>query len=123
MPSLGWGHVNPVPAGLPRRSLRENVTTFLEKGPKYPSPEENLFHYLRTRDGTTNLSQLLGAELAYLCFQGPDCPLLYSAKEETWYVYDQYWRAQSLAGPKVLFQTVLLQVLKRAVAIASMDPL
>ena len=60
--------------------------------------------YLQHLGAAENMSQLLQAELAYLCFMGADCPLLYHATEKQWFVYEQYWRAQALSGPKVLFQ-------------------
>ena len=132
LPKLGWDHLRPAPLVTARRSLRKRVNLFAigkreEEGSwkdPWKAPEERLLGYLQHLGAAENMSQLLQAELAYLCFMGADCPLLYHATEKQWFVYEQYWRARALSGPKVLFQdaeTGFIPAAKKAVAKAESE--
>jgi hypothetical protein len=88
-PVRAWGQMVQKPcAEVPK----ETLTTALDKFSKDNRGAERcsiLFMYMKSVPSHTNLSQLLQAQLVYLCFQGDNCPLFYSSSNDTWYMWDQ----------------------------------
>ena len=71
--------------------------------------DDIIMTYLKNLPFGTPLSQKLQAEVVYLYFCGEDCPLLYDADGEEWYVWDLRWHpvGSSLARVKPFLQKQL----------------
>ena len=91
-------------------NAKETLTTALDKFLKdnAQSPRTDVvLKYVQSIGPSTNLTQLLQAQLAYLWFHGEECPLFYASATDEWYVWDQKWRASRIMREKFasLFRT------------------
>ena len=88
LPRAGWGHQKEVKDANNRGpSLRAPLDKFASEKAGL-GRDDIIMTYLKNLPFGTPLSQKLQAEVVYLYFCGEDCPLLYDADGEEWYVWD-----------------------------------
>ena len=106
--------------GAAKPKISDAVDVFLERNDTIADKAELMLKYVQELSASVDNSQLLQAEIAYMCFKGPQCPLLYHASTERWCSWEEYWRpaCANLTRVKVYFQTNLLQTLRRVIELA-----
>jgi hypothetical protein len=108
-------------------SLTERLDAFLQAAAAGAAPPlsraEAMLRYLKSLGDDRANSQLLEADLGYLCFAGDMCPLIYDSASDAWFVYDQYWKTtkNSMAGARTHFQTTLLETVKEVHRLAVLE--
>ena len=95
-------------------SLTAHLDTFLRNKPVGESKVQSALRYLRELPAEIDSSQLLHAELSYICFADEHCPLIFDPAEDRWFVYDCYWKTSKSSMPRVRvhFQTTLLHMMR-----------
>ena len=110
-PRAEWSRIVSAAARTTNASLTGRLDEFLAQHANAPKTSL-LYVYYKELPDHHNLSQLLQAQLAYLFFQGDQCPIMYSSRDDEWWVWDQTWRVvkRSLARVKAIFQARFLPV-------------
>ena len=70
--------------GAAKPKISAAVDEFLERNDTITDKAELMLKYVQELGASVDNSQLLHAEIAYMCFKGPQCPLLYHASTERW---------------------------------------
>lgn len=117
-PTPGWSHQDPLPDGA-RRALTEPLDEFVSSR-VWPNSCDMLVTYVASLPPERNLSQLVVAEMAYMFFHGPECPLLYAVETDVWFVFRGRWRTSSasLTLVKAMFQQDFLPTMQRVLELA-----
>ncbi|CAK0809460.1 unnamed protein product, partial [Prorocentrum cordatum] len=110
-PRAEWSRMVAAAARTTNASLTGRLDEFLARRANAPKTSLLCVYYTELPDHH-NLSQLLQAQLAYLFFQGDQCPIMYCSRDGDWWVWDQTWRVVklSLTRVKAIFQARFLPV-------------
>ena len=75
---------------------------------------DTMLHYLQQLPNSQQNSQMLAAELSYICFAGEECPLIFDAASDVWYVYKGHWQTSKNSSSlvRVYFQSQLLAAVR-----------
>jgi hypothetical protein len=79
-----------------------------------------MLNYVRSLHQDVDLSQLLMAKLAYMCFSGNENRLIYDAQLECWWLFEKRWYQSKgkFSRVKAMFQRELLPLMFTVVQVA-----
>ena len=120
LPQLGWDHVVAAAAApSPCASILAHLDAF-RRDRNDQDKHVLILEYVRSLPESTNPSQLVRAEMAYLCFAADECPILYDSTEDAWCVWDQRWLncGSCLVRVKTYFQSTFLQLMRKVEGLA-----
>ena len=114
--------MQPVLCGDTYKSITKELDAFYVANAVL-SKSELLLEYVKGLSPEINNSQLRQAELVYLLFAGPDCPIKYDTVNDYWHVYDGYWHTEgnTMYKAKLYFQTDLVSALRQVARTALAD--
>ena len=87
LPRAEWNRFVAAGARATTASLTGHLDQFLTQRVNAPK-NSMLYVYFRELPDHRNLSQLLQAQLAYLFFQGEQCPIMYCSRDDDWWAWD-----------------------------------
>ena len=118
MPSVGWAQ-QPLQLVEDYPLPTNDLDRFAKRNPGLDRVDLMLA-YVASLAEARQLSQLVRAELTYLCFRGDECPLLFDGDSDAWFVHHKGWKLVkgSLTRVKKLLQSTLLPSMRKAVALA-----
>jgi hypothetical protein len=116
LPSFGWAH-QPTTVQPVVTQAWTHLDAFKVANPGLSKPAL-LLRYLTRIPDTKCLSPLLMAELTYLFFAEEECPLIYDADIEHWFLFEARWSASKGKHTRVkaLLQKSLLPAVSEAAA-------
>ena len=102
------------PDGTERGSITQEVDDFMTAHPGIQDKPELILGYLQGLDDDVDNTQLLQAQLSYMFFRGPECPILYDLNTDSWFAWKHKWgsSAANLNRVKVFFQTEFLRAMR-----------
>ena len=116
--SQGWGHQPALPAAQ-KRCITRKLDAFLKRNAGAPK-QDMLLRYLVEIPQDHQVSQLTQAEMSYLFFHGPECPIFYDEELDHWFAYDKRWRGakSNLTMVRGFFQTEFSHVIMQIITLA-----
>lgn len=114
----GWGHQQAL-AAVSERSVTGKLDTFLRRFAEASKPAI-LLRYLVEIPDHREVSQLTQAEMSYLFFYGPQCPIFYDEEMDHWFAYDKKWKGakSNLTLVRGFFQTEFANAILQVIAMA-----
>ena len=111
-PTCGWEHQEKLPPDM-HGSLTASLDRYASSR-SWESQAHMLTNYVPDLPMERNLGQLVVAEMMYMYFRGPECPLIYSAKDDSWFVFRERWRTSkgSLTHAKATVQQHFLPAMQ-----------
>lgn len=103
------------PDAAERGSIAREVDDFMQAHTHIQDKSELILMYLVGLGDDVDNTQLLQAQLSYMFFRGPECPILYDLNTDSWFAWKYKWgsSAANLNRVKVFFQTEFLRVMRK----------
>ena len=99
------------------KSITKHLDDFIKAHPTFDKVDL-ILEYVKDLTDVINNSQLLQAELVYMFFAGPECPINYNAAQDYWHAWDGRWHTSghTMSKVKLYLQTDFLTVMRLVVA-------